>query len=635
MTPQDYVDSKTANTRILMSKSDVRKAFAEMEAFQKTRHSGSYIALDFETTSLSPRDGRVRLSAIYWPTSDGPYIIDHNFAGALSYWVEYFAGIHWVVYNAKFEVRWLDDVAPNKVSLLDVDFLAKCLRGGGHSSLAEMARRDLGLQMDKALQTSDWSLHKLTTAQYHYAAQDAVITHMLYNNWLREIDAARATGLIDAKFDEAVYFMQDAVRATVECEDTGIELDTVYHQTNIDDWQKKAKHAEAELRLVTSTARIANLNSKKQVSEFIKSAVPKSVTDPWPKTDKTEQLKLDTKTLGPISNRVSEPLSSWLKNYSDYVHYNKYLSTYGDTLITKQELAGYVGYRLNIAAAATGRFSSSSINIQNLPRDKKIRKAFVPPEPFELIVCADYKSIEVRVLAELSKDERLLHDAVYGDLHSEMAAARLGEDVATFIGRLRGADKKAADAASELRSKAKAGTFRLTYGAGPGAIADSLGSSLDEAYDFMAKWSAKYPKAYGYRQKMYEYMMQTGHLPIVDGRRVFIPKWEREMPVAANYPIQGAAATVMYRAMYHVRMLLDSRFPDREFTVSERGLKLPIAMIASVHDELLLATTKYFAGTALEIIELGMIRGWLDVFPGTDTTALVDPKSGVTWGDAK
>jgi len=635
MTPQEYVEKRASNTQILMAKHDVREAFRNMRQYQRENDSGNYIALDFETTSLSPRDGRVRLSAIYYPDLAGPIIIDHNFAGSLAYWAEEFASIHWVVYNAKFEVRWLDDVKPNGVNLLDVDFLAKCLQGGGHSSLAMMAKRDLKLEMDKALQTSDWSLDKLTTAQYQYAAQDAVITYMLYKHWLREIDSARQAGLIDAKFEEAVYFMQDAVRPTVECEDTGVELDIDYHKVNIADWEKKAKHAETELRLVTSTARIPNLNSKKQVSEFIMAAVPKAVTDPWPKTDKTQQLKLDTKTIGPIANRVSEPLASWLKNYSDYVHYNKYLSTYGETLITKQELAGYVSYRLNIAAAATGRFSSSSINIQNLPRDKKVRKAFVPPDPFDTIVCADYKSIEVRVLAELSKDKGLVHDAVYGDLHSEMAAARLGIDASTFLGRLRGDDKAAADEAAELRSKAKAGTFRLTYGAGPGAIADSLGSSLDEAYDFLAKWAAKYPKAYAYRQKMFDYMMQTGHLPIVDGRRVFIPKWEREMPVAANYPIQGAAATVMYRAMYHVQALLRSLFPSRDVKVTERGLRKPIALVASVHDELLLATTEAHVGAALDIIETGMIRGWLDVFPDTDITALVDPKHGPTWGDAK
>lgn len=581
-------------------------------------------ALDFETTNLSPETGRVRLSCIYDPYEREAVIFDHYFCGHFRDLAPHFCGPTWAVYNAKFETRWFDAVIPGQIELIDVDFMAKAMLGGHHTSLARMVKRDLKIDLQKDLQNSDWHVKELTTAQYVYGALDAVYTHFLWHYWSEQIH----TNDDPAKRIEAVWTFQDAVRPTVECEDTGIGLDPEYHMKSIRRWERKVQTMVWQLRRRTPSSVIPNLASKKQISDFLKTQLGQSAIDIWPKTEKTEQLKLDRATLRAFAKRFPYPLSRWLNALASLQYYQKYLSTYGDTLINKHELShnDVVDFRLNIAQAATGRYSSSSINIQNIPRSKAVRRAFLPPPPFEYLVVADYSSIEVRVLAELSDDAQLRHDVIHGDVHAAMAAERLRIPVEEFIRR------RAAEAAgdphfrgySEKRSKAKAGTFRLTYGAGSGAIADSLGSSVEEAEDFMRKWAARYPKAYNYRMIMNDIMINTGYLPVVTGRRIFVPRLDRQLPVASNYPIQGAAADVMYRAMYHVQRIRDENF--------HADL---IRLVATVHDELLLACDERHIEAAKELLVDGMRLGWLDVFPDTDTTGLIEAGHGRTWGDAK
>ena len=117
---------------------------------------------------------------------------------------------------------------------------------------------------------------------------------------------------------------------------------------------------------------------------------------------------------------------------------------------------------------------------------------------------------------------------------------------------------------------------------------------------------------------MFDEMNVDGFLPVCDGRTIYVWKNDRTMPVAANYPIQGAAASVMYRAMYRVREAFVSK-----------GLDCFIA--ATVHDELLSYAHRDHAEQAMAQQLKGMEQGWLDVFPGTNTDNLTDWAIGTSW----
>jgi DNA polymerase I-like protein with 3'-5' exonuclease and polymerase domains len=119
---------------------------------------------------------------------------------------------------------------------------------------------------------------------------------------------------------------------------------------------------------------------------------------------------------------------------------------------------------------------------------------------------------------------------------------------------------------------------------------------------------------------MFDEMNNTGFLPVCDGRTIYVRKPDRSMPVAANYPVQAAAASVMYRAMYRVR----ERFVNSE---------LDAYLAATVHDELLCYAHRTHAEQAMSQQIAGMTEGWLDIFPGTSTDNLIEYKVGTSWKD--
>lgn len=601
-----FYDNAVENARLVMDPEEARELLAAFE--------DKIVALDFETTGLDPVYAKVRLSCTYHP-DHGAILFDHMFCGSFADLVGHMLKPMWAVYNSKFEVRWFDHHRPNEVDLIDVDFLAKTHVGGYPSSLAYMAKRDLGIILDKSEQLSDWTQPSLSQSQINYAALDAVVTYKLYEYWL---------GKLNQKKRDAAFIFQDAVRATVECEQTGLTLDVDYHEKNIKKWQMKQAIMLRRVRHWTNEKALPNPGSDKQVSDLLKTQLSPATLNVWPKTEKTEQLSLNRKTIQPIVAKSGYPFTRWANALLRFRYYRKYLSTYGETLVTKQHLEGAITYRLNIGQAATGRYSSSSINIQNIPRAPWVRKAFQPPAGFDWLVVADYSGIEVRILAELSNDEQLRHDAIYGDVHSGSASAIYNIDLDHFLEVINDENSSLYGNYKEKRSKAKNFTFQNVYGAMALALSITLNCSVEEAEDALRKWAQRYPRAYNYRHVIFDQMMQRGYLPVCDGRTIFVPKSERRMPVAANYGVQGAAASVMYRAMHHVYELRNE--------LTNRHL---VRLCATVHDELLLAAMDGYQDLAKDILVKGMIRGYLDVFPGTDTHNLVEAKYGKTWGDAK
>jgi len=584
-------------------------------------------ALDFETTALDPTDGEIRLTTIC--NDDCHFIIDHYFLGPFEDYVHHFKGDKiWWVFNGKFEQNWLDYHDPDEeITTYDVDFAKKAKMGGMPNKLMWMAK-DIGVVMVKDEQNSNWGSPVLTTGQIQYAGFDGHVTWELKKHWWdNELSDDNKRGF---------HVFNDAVRATVECEKTGLVLDDIYHEQLVELWKRKHAVFERYLRKWTPKSVIDNLNSDIQLGKFFAAELPKSIIDVWPRTGKTKRMQMENSYLRSLGRRLNYPMNRWVAALVGYRYYNKYISTYGEKLTFLQRDMGKITSRFNIGQAATGRYSSSAQNLQNIPRKGVVRRGFSIAKPMlsrtipensplvgnKLMTLADYAGVEVRVLAEVSGDENLLHDAIYGDVHAAGAAQIHGHDLDYFTEVLAskgvGHHSNVFPIFKEQRSLAKVFTFRLTYGAGAGALSDVLRCTYDEAVEAVQKWAERYPKAYGYRDLMFEEMNRDGFIPVVDGRTIYVRKNDRSMPVAANYPIQGAAASVMYRAMYRVR----NRFV-------ERGLNAYLA--ASVHDELLCYAAKEDAEEAMTQQIKGMEEGWLDIFPNTSTDNLLDFAIGTDW----
>jgi DNA polymerase I len=588
--------------RLLTTKAQIDKCVAVIA------QSGEVHALDFETTGLRPEDAEVRLTCICGPA--GGFVIDHfvsgvpfgKIAGKLA------KACAWAVFNAGFEGRWFDHETDGPdVVLYDVGVMSKAKLGGRPLRLAEQVKRDLGKERDnKELQVSDWSAEVLTQEQYDYGFEDADDTYALWTLWKAALSDAQWNGFL---------VLNDAWRGTAEMEDTGMLIDAPYHETLIAMWTRRRAAAEIVLRRYTPESVIENLRSKKMLSDFLKTVLDEASLRAWPSTAKAGQLQTTRAQLRQASFRAPYPFSRWLAALMVFNRADKYLSTYGENLLTKQSLSpdGRVHGRFNIAQAITARYSSSSPNLQNIPRSPVVRRSFIAPDGTDMVL-ADYSGVELRVLAEVSDDPQLKQDVIFGDVHAESAITLFRQNRDEFLARLKAKDP----AAKEMRSKAKGFSFQLTYGAGNTALSLVLRCSDDEAKEYVEAWAARYPRAYALRYKMFDEMMASGLLPIKSGRTVYVHRNDRTLPVAANYPIQGAAADVMYRAVTRMNEVMWE-------------VPYPARMLASVHDELLLLCKEGHGEDLEQRLQEQMRLAWLDIFPNTATDNLIDSAVGKSW----
>lgn len=220
------------------------------------------------------------------------------------------------------------------------------------------------------------------------------------------------------------------------------------------------------------------------------------------------------------------------------------------------------------AVAATGRLSSTDPNLQNIPirseMGRQIREAFIA-EPGHLVVSADYSQIELRVLAHLSQDERLVEAFQTGqDVHARTAMEifEVAEDKVT----------------REMRSRAKAVNFGVIYGQGESGLAKSLGIERAEAARFIAAYFRRYDGVRTFMDETLEGARQGEAVRSILGRRRTVPDIKsgnraRRLAaerIAMNMPIQGSAADILKLAMLKLK------------TPVTPGTK----MVLTVHDEL-------------------------------------------------
>ncbi len=225
----------------------------------------------------------------------------------------------------------------------------------------------------------------------------------------------------------------------------------------------------------------------------------------------------------------------------------------------------------NQTVAATGRLSSSSPNLQNVPIrteiGREIRKAFVA-DPGRVLLSADYSQIELRIMAHLSGDANLIAAFEGGkDVHRSTAALIFG-----------GVEE---EVTSDQRDWAKTVNFGIMYGMSAYGLARQLSIGTDEAFDFIERYFETYPGAREFTKKAIEDAASSGHATTMLGRTRPITGLDSDNArvrglaerVAVNTPIQGSAADLIKVAMIGI---------DRRIATDG----LPCDMVLQVHDEL-------------------------------------------------
>ena len=263
----------------------------------------------------------------------------------------------------------------------------------------------------------------------------------------------------------------------------------------------------------------------------------------------------------------------------EYRQLNKLLSTYVEALprLINPE-TGRIHTSFDQTGAETGRISSNNPNLQNIPvrseLGRRIRKAFIAP-PEHYLLAVDYSQVELRILAHVSGDERMLAAFAQGlDIHSATASLVYGVPIA--------------EVTSEQRSVAKMMNFATSYGVSAYGLATRAGLSMEEARHFMNTYFQTYPGVKRYLAETIARAKEQGYVETLLGRRRYFPvltstaRASQQARSAAeraaiNFPIQGSAADILKIAMREVH---------RRLRAEGYGAR----MILQVHDELVLET---------------------------------------------
>ena len=292
----------------------------------------------------------------------------------------------------------------------------------------------------------------------------------------------------------------------------------------------------------------------------------------------------------------------------------KLRSTYLETLPHEiNPRTGRIHPTFNQFVAATGRLACQDPNLQNIPvrtpQGKRIREAFCPPKGWSYLA-ADYSQIELRLLAHLSGDERLIE------------AFQAGEDIHTYTASLVfGIPLQ--QVSSTQRHQAKAINFGIIYGQQAYGLSQELGIDVKEALTFIENYFTRYPRVLEFVNTCIETARKEGKAITMIGREREIPEIQSTNTIlrnaaerlAVNTPLQGSAADLIKLAMLEIDTLLKQN-------------KMESKMVLQIHDELIFEAPD----EELEQLQPLVKKGMEGVF-SLKVPLVIDVNVGKNWAE--
>jgi len=432
-----------------------------------------------------------------------------------------------------------------------------------------------------------------------YAAEDADITLQLKEIFEPKIKQVEAENLLHKIENPLIYVLAD-----IEFEGVKIDHDTL---------KEFSKDLEVDISKLEKTVYEKagvrfNIASPKQLGEVL---FEKLMLDPKAKKTKTGQYQTGEDVLLSLAAK-----SDIVRDILDYRQLQKLKSTYVDALPQMVNAkTGRVHTSYNQAVAATGRLSSTNPNLQNIPirteRGREVRKAFIPRDSGHTIVSADYSQIELRIIAEISKDENMMAAFVNNlDIHTATAANVYGVGLDEVTG--------------DQRRNAKAVNFGIIYGQSAFGLSQNLGIPRKEAADIIENYFAQYPGIKQYMSDTMNFARENGYVCTLMGRRRYLRDINSANQTvrgfaernAINAPIQGSAADMIKIAMINIH---------REI----KAQKLDARMTMQVHDELVFDVPHH----EVELIKPIIMHNMKNAIK-TTVPIMVEIGAGLNWLEA-
>lgn len=473
--------------------------------------------------------------------------------------------------------------------------------------LKNLARQELNVHMTEIAELIGRGKKQITMDKVPveraapYAAADAAITHRLAGHLRPRLDEMQLTAL----FEELEMPLIPVIAAI---ERAGVALDVAHLRNLSEELTVRLTALENEIYALGSYGPF-NINSPKQLNDVLFGKLGLRVLEAR-KTAHGQSTAADVLE----SLRGQHPI---IEKILDYREIAKLKGTYVDALPALiNPHTGRVHTSYNQTGTSTGRLSSSSPNLQNIPirtdEGRKVRRAFVAPPGFKLL-SADYSQIELRILAHVSQDRTLLEAFAQGqDIHAATAAAIY--------------DIPLDQVSYEQRSFAKRINFGLMYGMGAHRLARESSLSFAEAERFIQRYFARMPGVLRYleqtkanartKEGLETLFHRRRTFPILSGgktaNRQIIQAYER---VAINFPIQGSAADIIKRAMIDLYAELQRR-------------RLNAQIILQVHDELVLEVPDAELETTAALVVQTMEAAYV-----LDAPLRANAQVGLNWRD--
>lgn len=534
--------------------------------------------------------------------------------------------ITWVGQNIAYDYRCLLGCGITLRGRLEDTMIQSALLNNGlpnvSNSLEAIALRVLKTPLDKTLQKQDWMTAELNEADLAYAMGDVRITWQAWREQQAEIKNA---GL------QRVYDLECAlIPAVVEMEHTGMLVDQQQALTAIAqleqeigasrgeflevlDSELKDRHGDGLLREPDGSYNLRakkepkrdggrpagfNVNAPQQVLAKLRLL---GIEPIHPKTGKPSTDKQALKPFGDV------PV---VANLSAYKRAEKRRSMVQSWLDKNIEEDGRIHARFAPLNTGTGRFSCSSPNLQQVPRESYIRDVFIAGPGNEL-VAFDVNAMELRVASCVPIANECLMQQAFRD----------GLDLHTLTGHLMfGIPME--EVSKEQRQRSKSCNFSLLFGSGPQGLKDYFAASgitisFDEATEFRRAWLAAYPAMAEWHRKA-KWECEKGEVRMVDGRRRWLVGEQAKPTVWLNNLVQGTAASIVKQTMIGVwpRLPKGARF------------------VAQVHDELIVEAPEGAGEEVLDLMQRQLLlAGRLIIGDSVDMVG--EGSVAKSWGQAK
>ncbi len=434
--------------------------------------------------------------------------------------------------------------------------------------------------------------------QTEYGVEDADITFQLKNMFAPELVKAKTAELF-----ETIEMPLMQVLADMEIE--GIRLDVPFLADLSKELEIKLAHLEEKIH--QDAGEEFNLNSPKQLGEIL---FDKLKLDPKAKKTKTGQYATGEEILSKMRHK-----HAIIDDILIYRQLQKLKSTYVDAL-PEQVNAATERIHTTFAqtVAATGRLSSLNPNLQNIPirseEGQKIRKAFIARDENHVLLAADYSQIELRLIAEMSKDPAMVQSFKQGeDIHRATAANVFNVPIE--------------EVTREQRSHAKTVNFGIIYGVSAFGLSEQTGLSRAESKALIDAYYETYPTLKAYMDGQIALAREQGFVETLMGRRRYLKDINSRNAVvrghaernAVNAPIQGTAADIVKVAMIRIQKELKQNFQTK--------------MLLQVHDELIFDVPK----DEIQAVS-NMIKTTMEAAMQMDVPLVVEIGQGDNWLEA-